>query len=127
MHKFNISETSRLTGKSRTTIHRYIATGKLSAVQSEQGIKTIDLAELLRVFPDIKVHHTVQSEQIQSVQIEQCETQKNNENEQSVQLLKQQITYLEDLLKAKDDHISTLKKSINLLEYKKDKNWKFWK
>jgi len=110
MHTFNISEASRLTGKSRTTIHRYIATGKLSTVQSEQGIKTIYLTELLRVFPNIKVHHAVQSEQTQSIQIEQRETPKNNENEQSVQLLKQQITHLEDLLKAKDDHISTLKK-----------------
>jgi len=46
----SISEASRLTNKSRTTVHRYISKGKLSICTDENGVKKIDTSELLRVF-----------------------------------------------------------------------------
>lgn len=60
----SISEASRLTNKSRTTVHRYISKGKLSICTDENGVKKIDTSELLRVFGAFKaVHH----EQIDNV------------------------------------------------------------
>lgn len=35
----SISEASRLTNKSRTTVHRYISKGKLSICTDENGVK----------------------------------------------------------------------------------------
>lgn len=118
---FNISEVSKLTGKSRTTIHRYIRTGKLSTVHNEQGAKKVDLSELLRVFPDIRIEQTEQSKSVQS---EQSVTV--NDTVSDVTLLKQKIEHLEQMLLSKDEHIETLKKSLNLLEHKKEKKKKLW-
>jgi len=55
MALITISETARLTGKNRTTIYKYINSGKLSVVTGVDGSKKIDTSEVLRVFPDCKI------------------------------------------------------------------------
>ncbi|MDM7114932.1 hypothetical protein QUH12_27115, partial [Klebsiella pneumoniae] len=40
---------ARLTGKSRTTLHRLIKTGDLSTCSGERNAKMVDTSELLRV------------------------------------------------------------------------------
>lgn len=51
---------AKATGKSKTTIQRYISKGKISALKDEDGSYSIDPAELHRVFP-IEKHDTVTS------------------------------------------------------------------
>jgi len=46
----SISEAARLTGKSRKTIQRYVADGRLSVSQDVAGKPAIDTSELIRVF-----------------------------------------------------------------------------
>lgn len=53
MAQVSISEAARLTGKSRRTIQRYVATGKLSLSHSDITEKNIDISELIRVFGEI--------------------------------------------------------------------------
>ena len=50
MTRVSISEAARLTGKSRTTLHRLIKTGELSTCSGERNKKMVDISELLRVF-----------------------------------------------------------------------------
>ncbi|MHB4612219.1 helix-turn-helix domain-containing protein, partial [Klebsiella pneumoniae] len=50
MTRVSISEAARLTGKSRTTLHRLIKTGELSTCSGERNTKMVDISELLRVF-----------------------------------------------------------------------------
>lgn len=50
MVKHSISEASRITGKSRSTIHRHIKSGKVSKEISEDGSPVIDTSELQRVY-----------------------------------------------------------------------------
>ena len=50
MAKVSISEAARLTGKSRTTLHRLIKTGELSTCHGERNARMLDTSELLRVF-----------------------------------------------------------------------------
>ncbi len=50
MARVSISEASRLTGKSRTTLHRLIKAGDLSTCSGERNAKMVDTSELLRVF-----------------------------------------------------------------------------
>ena len=50
MARVSISEAARLTGKSRTTLHRLIKTGDLSTCSGERNAKMVDTSELLRVF-----------------------------------------------------------------------------
>lgn len=50
MTKYSISAANRITGKSRTTISKHLASGKLSCSEDEQGNKLIDASELMRVY-----------------------------------------------------------------------------
>ncbi len=50
MARVSISEAARLTGKSRTTLHRLIKAGDLSTCSGERNAKMVDTSELLRVF-----------------------------------------------------------------------------
>ena len=58
----NQSAAARAAGVSRSTIVRFIKTGKLSATRSEAGERCVDTAELIRVFGSLKrgdsVEHT---------------------------------------------------------------------
>ena len=48
MAVLSLSQASKLTGKSKSTINRAIKTGKLSAARHEDGSYSIDPAELSR-------------------------------------------------------------------------------
>lgn len=50
MAMLNISQAARMAGVDRATIHRAIASGRLSATLDENGRRVIDPAELARVF-----------------------------------------------------------------------------
>ncbi len=53
--KFTITDCAKLTGLSRTTLYKkYINPGKLSVTRDDNKV-FIDLSELVRVFPDIKI------------------------------------------------------------------------
>ena len=55
--KFTITECAKLTGFSRTTLYKkYINSGILSVIREGRTI-SVDLSELLRIFPDIKISH----------------------------------------------------------------------
>lgn len=53
MAKHSISEAARLTGKSRSTLHRHIKLGKISKEVSPAGEPVIDTSELNRVYGDL--------------------------------------------------------------------------
>lgn len=50
MAQHNVSDSALLVKKSRKTIQRYIANGRLTVTRSESGKTQIDTAELIRVF-----------------------------------------------------------------------------
>ena len=133
MAKVSISEAARLTGKSRTTLHRLIKTGELSTCAGVRNSKMIDISELIRVFGDISSTAVEQSEEQVS---EQRVTVPDTANEQLVHSLKQEVEHLRTLVSAQESHIDSLKQSLHLLEHKKEtappvlpagKWWQFWK
>jgi len=133
MAKVSISEAARLTGKSRTTLHRLIKTGELSTCAGVRNSKMIDISELIRVFGDISVPVT---EQYSEQASEQRVTVPDTANEQMINSLKQEVEHLRTLVSAQESHIDSLKQSLQLLEHKKDmqqpqlspvKWWQFWK
>ncbi|WP_263057128.1 helix-turn-helix domain-containing protein [Pantoea agglomerans] len=133
MAKVSISEAARLTGKSRTTLHRLIKAGDLSTCSGARNAKMIDISELIRVFGDIsKPVHEQPFEQV----TEQRVTVTPAPSEQMVSSLKQEVEHLRTLVSAQESHIDSLKQSLQLLEHKKDmqqplpppaKWWQFWK
>ncbi|KNH33893.1 helix-turn-helix domain-containing protein [Pantoea vagans] len=133
MAKVSISEAARLTGKSRTTLHRLIKTGDLSTCAGVRNAKMVDISELIRVFGDIS--KPVQEQPFEQVP-EQRVTVTAALSEQMVSSLKQEVEHLRTLVSAQESHIDSLKQSLQLLEHKKDvqqplpppvKWWQFWK
>lgn len=49
--QFSLSQAAKETGKGKSSIHRAIKSGKLSAQRHEDGTYSIDAAELFRAFP----------------------------------------------------------------------------
>ena len=64
----SISEAARLTGKSRTTIQKYIKQGKLSKCADVDGTFGIDISELLRVFGSFSVQYREHAQDAQTGQ-----------------------------------------------------------
>ena len=133
MAKVSISEAARLTGKSRTTLHRLIKAGELSTCSGVRNAKLVDISELIRVFGDIS--KPVQEQPFEQVP-EQLVTVPPALSEQMVSSLKQEVEHLRTLVSAQESHIDSLKQSLQLLEHKKDmqqplpppaKWWQFWK
>jgi hypothetical protein len=133
MAKVSISEAARLTGKSRTTLHRLIKAGELSTCSGARNAKMVDISELIRVFGDIS--KPVQEQPFEQVS-EQRITVPPAPPEQMVSSLKQEVEHLRTLVSAQESHIDSLKQSLQLLEHKKDlqqplpppaKWWQFWK
>jgi hypothetical protein len=131
MARVSISEAARLTGKSRTTLHRLIKTGELSTCNGERNAKMVDTSELLRVFGPFEQpkgeHHSGQVS-------EQRDTAPADQSEQVIRHLKQEVEHLNTLLLSKDSHIDSLKQAMLLLENHQAKLtdapapwWKFWK
>ena len=122
----SISEAAKLTGKNRTTIYNYINNGKLSAVVSVDGVKRIDTAELIRVFPNIKIEENRQ-------QIDNNIQQNKTAEIEELNKLRQENQHLKDLLEEKKEQIIIYERTMTLLENKslsqnKDKKpwWKIF-
>jgi len=136
MALITISEASRLAGKNRTTIYKYINNRKLSVVVSVDGVRKIDTSELFRVFPDCKIeikqHPSDNTSQQQA-------TDEINSLKQEIQHLKELMSAQRDLLLEKDKRNEDLKQALLLIELKlpvtsepftqlaTKKSWKFGK
>ncbi|WP_241373806.1 helix-turn-helix transcriptional regulator, partial [Klebsiella pneumoniae] len=118
MASVSISEAARLTGKSRTTLHRLIKAGDLSTCSGERNAKRVDTSELLRVFGPFEQpkgeHHSGQFSG-------QRDTASADQSEQVIRHLKQESKTLTTLLFSKNTHIKRLKHYTLLLQKKKEK------
>lgn len=52
---YTLGDAAKATGKSKTTLHRAIKSGRISASKAEDGSYSIDPAELHRVFPAVMI------------------------------------------------------------------------
>jgi len=127
MAKISISEAARLTGKSRTTLHRLIKTGELSTCHGARNARMVDVSELIRVFGPLE-HRP--SEQVPAQDSEHSGTGVSAQNEQVIAQLRQEVEHLKTLVSAKDSHIDSLRQAMLLIEHKHTGDspwWKFWK
>ena len=127
MAKVSISEAARLTGKSRTTLHRLIKTGELSTCYGERNTRMVDVSELLRVFGTLEQRP---AEQVSGQVNEQTDTGVSAQSEQVIAQLRQEVEHLKTLVSAKDSHIDSLRQAMLLIEHRHTGDspwWKFWK
>jgi len=140
MANVSISEAARLAGISRPTIYKLMNSGQLnftSVVKAGKTVKNIDTSELIRVFGTIG---SIPSATDFTVNPEQKITQVNSANLQDLQhkieLLQKENEGLKEAVASRDDHISSLRQAMLLLEHKQGTQqpsppptrwWQFWK
>lgn len=127
MAKVSISEAARLTGKSRTTLHRLIKAGEMSTCHGARNARMVDVSELIRVFGPLEYHP---SEQVFAQVAEQSDTGISAQNGHVIAQLRQEVEHLKTLVSAKDSHIDSLKQAMLLIEHRHAGDspwWKFWK
>ena len=129
MPKVSIAEAAKLTGKTRRTIDRHLKDGNLSSETDGNGVRKIDVSELIRYYGQLKgsVSDKIVSES-------------TVESETEIEFLKRELAVekskteqLQERLKDKDRHIEVIEKSMLLLERSMGKSetlnhpwWKFW-
>jgi len=135
----SITDAARLTGKSRRTIQRHIATGKLSVSHADATGKSLETSELIRCYGEIKKVNVTQEKDPNQVTMSHDVTFFIDKNESEIELLKQQVALLQQRLQDKDEHIDSLKQAMLLIESKLPatpepatqsvvkKSWHFWK
>ena len=134
MARVSISEAARLVKVSRPTIYKMINSGKLSytsVVKHGKSIKVIDTSELIRVFGSLDgviddVKSDAESTGINSVGF--------HDLQHRIALLEAENDGLKGAVKARDEHIDSLRQAMQLLEHKREPSspphspwWKFWK
>ena len=92
--KHTAGTAAKAVGKTKSTITKAIASGKLSAIKNDNGAWEIDASELYRVYPPTP---------LESVEIEQIDTLKE------MVVNSKEIEALERLLKAAEEQIDDLK------------------
>lgn len=141
MARVSISEAARLASVSRPTIYKLLKSGELSytsVVKHGKPVKTIDTAELMRVFGALEAVGDSTSD---AVKFDSVTTLVNSASLQSLQhqvtLLQAENAGLKDAVNARDEHISSLRQAMQLLEHKQSASdpqnvpakswWQFWK
>lgn len=141
MAHVSISEAARLASVSRPTIYKLIKSGELSytsVVKHGQSVKAIDVSELIRVFGALDV---VSESKNNNVKSDDLSTPVNIDFLQDLQhrvaLLQAENAGLKDAVNARDEHISSLRQAMQLLEHKQSVSdpqnvpakpwWQFWR
>jgi len=105
---YTLGDAAKATGKSKTTLHRAIKSGKISANKAVDGSYSIDPAELHRVFPPATIATPVTPLQ-------------RNEPEQSGNTLETLRIQLEMLEKERERERALLQETIADLREDRDK------
>ena len=134
MARVSISEAALLVTVSRHTIYKMNNSRKLSytaVVKHGKAIKDMDTSELIRVFGSLDgviddVKSDAESTGINSVGL--------HDLQHRIALLEAENDGLKGAVKARDEHIDSLRQAMQLLEHKHEPSspphspwWKFWK
>lgn len=137
----SISEAARLTGKARSTLHKYIKQGRLSTTTDQNtGKKNIETSELIRVFGKISNLSATKNDSVTSVSKLHQETQNDTQSLQAkLQLLEQENTHLKAEKELLSKNLDDIRQAMLLIESKlpttpepvapvpTKKSWQFWK
>jgi len=114
MTEVNISEAARIAGVNRSTIQRHLKDGKLSAMRDATGKTKIDIAELKRAFPGLKMPAT-DVQQADLLHLQQSAPSEFSELNLRNQQLETENLLLRELIREKDAHIKNLAAALDLL------------
>lgn len=125
----SISEAAELTGKTRRTIQRHIASGKLSRSVASSGRVGVDISELIRVYGQLTSHDgcATMSQSFTSNVIHKNDIndKKNTEYllklEYELSIVKVELEAERRRVQDKQETIDSLKTALKLLEHHQEK------
>lgn len=137
MANVSISEAARLANVSRPTLYKMLNSGKLtftSIIKAGKPVKVIDTSELIRVFGALDglseaCTSTVKSDSVATG----VNSDKLQDLQHQIALLQLENNSLKEAVSSRDEHISSLRQAMQLLEHKNEQSapsspwWKFWK
>jgi hypothetical protein len=111
-YSYTLGTAAKATGKNKSTIHRAIKSGKISAIRDANGSYEIDPAELHRVFPpvagngseqpDMQQHATQSETLVLQRELEILRDERERERSQSERERQQLQDTITDLQKDRD-------------------------
>jgi len=122
----SISEAAELTGKTRRTIQRHVASGKLSRSVANNGHSGVEISELTRVYGQLTSHDSgaTMSHPVIS-NVTHKNDKKDNERllklEHELLIIKTQLEAEKKRVQDKQETIDSLKTALKLLEYRQEK------
>jgi len=122
----SISEAAELTGKTRRTIQRHVASGKLSRSVANNGHAGVEISELTRVYGQLTSHdkYATMSHPVISNATHKND-KKDNERllklEHELLIIKTQLEAEKKRVQDKQETIDSLKTALKLLEYRQEK------
>jgi len=122
----SISEAAELTGKTRRTIQRHVASGKLSRSVASSGRIGVDTSELIRTYGQL-TSHDVNTTMSQSVipNVTYKNDKKDTEHllklEHELSIVKIELEAERRRVQDKQETIDSLKTALKLLEYRQEK------
>ena len=124
MARVSISEAARLVKVSCPTIYKMINSGKLSytsVVKHGKAIKVIDTSELIRVFGSLDgVIDTVKYDVKSDAESTSINSVGLHDLQHRIALLEAENDGLKGAVKARDEHIDSLRQAMQLLEHKRE-------
>lgn len=126
----SISEAAELTGKTRRTIQRHVASGKLSRSIASGGRVGVDTSELIRVYGQLTSHDsdTTMSQPVISTVTHKNDANDKRDNERllklehELSLVKVELESEKRRVQDKQETIDSLKTALKLLEHRQDKS-----
>jgi|SRR5271156_5284392 len=119
----SISEAARLTGKSRKTIQRYVADGRISMSQHVAGEKGIDISELTRVFGDLSQPDPALSHASVSQPDAPNVTPDVAALETRIKVLEAELAARDAVITAQRENLTDVRQALKLLEGPRKRSW----
>lgn len=122
----SISEAAELTGKTRRTIQRHVASGKLSRSVTSSGHVGVDTSELIRAYGQLTSHdkNTTMSHPV-IPNVAHKNDKKDVEHllklEHELSIVKVELEAERRRVQDKQETIDSLKAALKLLEYRQEK------
>lgn len=99
MPELNLSQAARLYGKSRMTLHRHCASGRVTSRLSDDGQRLIDLSELIRAYgepPNRVTPDTPPEPSRRDTPKDTTQSERDDLLLRELQALRQQVTQLQE-------------------------------
>lgn len=126
MSQFPLAKAARLVGVSRATIYRLVSEGKLSVGETSRGMKVVDAAELLRVFPSARLET---GDRLETVSERKPETAPDRDYEGELRVVREMLDQTKQTLDVeraeKARLLSLVESQTRLLEDKSKRGGEF--